>query len=38
MQLPHDEEDNKEMVRVPKPLEMCPSPLLHRKEDHDRQG
>lgn len=34
MELPVDEEDDKEVVRVPEPLKVCPPPLLHRKEDH----
>lgn len=38
MQLPIDEEHDKQMMRVPKPLEMRPLPLLERKEDHHTQS
>ena len=37
MKLPVDEEDNKEMVRVPEALKVGPTPLLNRKPDHDSE-
>ena len=37
MELPVDEEDNEQMVGVPEALEMSPTPLLHRKPDHDSE-
>lgn len=38
VELPVDEENNKEMVGVPETLKVSPTPLLHRKPDHNPQG
>jgi hypothetical protein len=37
MQLPVDEEDDKQMVRVPKALKVGPTSLFHRKPDNNHQ-
>ena len=37
VKLPVDEEDNKQMVRVPEAFKVGPTPLLHRKPDHDSE-
>ena len=38
MQLPVDEEDNKQMMRVPEPLKVLSSALFHCEPDDDRQA
>lgn len=37
MKLPVNEDDDEEMVRVPKALEVDPSPLLGREPDERRE-
>lgn len=38
MQLPADEEDDEEVMRVPKALKVALLPLLHSKPHHHRQA
>jgi len=37
VKLPVDEEDNKQVVGVPEAFKVSPTPLLHRKPDHDSE-
>jgi hypothetical protein len=37
MQLPANEKDDEQVVRVPEPLEMGATSLLYRKVDHDEE-
>ena len=38
MELPVDEKDDKQVVRVPEALEVGPPPLLYREPDHGAQS
>lgn len=38
VELPVDEENDKKVVRIPKPLEVSTTPLLDRKEYHNEEG
>lgn len=38
MELPVDEEDDEQMVRVPEPLEVSTATLLHGEPDHDGES
>jgi len=38
VELPVDEEDDEQMVRVPEALKVGPAPLLDRKPDYNPQG
>lgn len=37
VELPSEEEDDKQMVRIPKPLKIGTAPFLHGEPDHDTQ-